>query len=90
MYAIAADNKDYLEQINALKADPQGLQSRNISWEQYLLDNRTALCFHKQHIEEDFTIVLNNSEGEEKFRSIKPVLPTQIYQMVEAMPINAE
>ncbi len=77
VYAKNAYDPNFIEQLRLLKAEPRGLKERDV--------------VIRQHFGiPGFKITLTGKDGGEKYRSTKILTLTQLYAIIDAMPMRKQ
>ena len=88
IFTKAAQNAQYLQQLDILHKDGPGLNERDIQIIQYSYNSNDSRFFQKHKISGDFTIILVGKDGGEKYRSTKPVSLKYLYGLIDPMPMR--
>ncbi|RKR83909.1 uncharacterized protein DUF4174 [Mucilaginibacter gracilis] len=84
IFADKTNNADLIRQINILKADPNGTNSRNIIYKVVTYSANNAEHYKKWKVSNvPFTVILIGNDNGEKLRSHQPVSLAKIFELVD-------
>lgn len=88
LFADVADNPDFIKQKEILVEGRDALSERDTVVHFAIFDDRHEVHQYHKVASKGFTLVLIGLDGEEKFRSKKPVSVEKISSVIDKMPMR--
>ncbi|EHQ30509.1 DUF4174 domain-containing protein [Mucilaginibacter paludis] len=91
IFADKGDNVNAIQQINILKADPNGIKDRDIIFKVITYSESNMQHYKKWHIPNaPFTVILIGKDNGEKLRSHQPVTLARLFDLIDNMPMRQQ
>jgi hypothetical protein len=82
---LGTDESQIKTQLEWLKRESKGAEDRDI---EVIVTNDKKSLAHFEITSSPFTIILIGKDRTEKFRSIKPVTPQTLFDIIDTMPMR--
>lgn len=89
IFADKESNSYAIQQVNILKADPNGIKTRLITYKTIIWSPENAEYYKKCGVPNaPFTVILIGSDNGEKLRSHQPVSLAKLYDLIDNMSMR--